>query len=58
MCECFWKRKIGTTGAGSSVVVELKCAFLSFILGYTKMIPFSKKNKVWLTTPPYQACTT
>jgi hypothetical protein len=32
-------------GAGSSVVVELQCAFLPSILGYTKMMPFLRKIK-------------
>jgi hypothetical protein len=51
-------KKNDTTGAGISVVVELKCVFLSFILGYTKIMHFSKKNKERLTNPPYQSCTT
>jgi hypothetical protein len=33
----FLEKKNDTTGAGSSVVVELKCAFLSSTLGYTKI---------------------
>jgi hypothetical protein len=32
------------------MVVELKCAFLSSILGYTKMVPFLRKIKGDLQT--------
>jgi hypothetical protein len=39
------EKKNDTMGAGSSVVVELQCAFLPSILGYTKMMPFLRKIK-------------
>jgi hypothetical protein len=38
------EKKNDATGAGSSMVVELKCALLSCILGYTKMMSFSKEK--------------
>jgi hypothetical protein len=44
-CLSVLEKKNDTMGAGSSVVVELKWAFLSFILGYTKMMPFLRKRK-------------
>jgi hypothetical protein len=39
------EKKNDTTGAGIPVVVELKCVFLSFILGYTKIMHFLRKIK-------------
>jgi hypothetical protein len=44
-CVSVSEKKNDTMGAGSTVVVELKCDFLSFILGYTKMMPFLRKTK-------------
>jgi hypothetical protein len=38
------EKKNDATGTGSSVVVELKCAILASILGYTKMMSFSKEK--------------
>jgi hypothetical protein len=61
MCVCVWKyfgKEYDATGAGSSVVVELKCASLSLFWDYSKMILFSEKRIMSdLQTPLYQACT-
>jgi hypothetical protein len=53
----FWEKENNATGARSSVVVEKKMCYSLLLWENIKIMPFLKKNKEWLTTPRYQACT-